>query len=128
MAGVITNPPTQDHRAIIQFLSAEGCKLVEVNWRMAAVYEANCSSKINITGWSRMFRGDFEKTTDLPRPDQTHRVATHTLIADIVLFRPLKNFPQMRRYRTECTTGSSNNRNLSSLTAFEVFPNNGMRV
>lgn len=51
MAKVISNPPKQDQRAVIQlqFLSAKGCKPIEIQRRMVAVYGEKYLSMIILT-------------------------------------------------------------------------------
>lgn len=76
MAFKIPNPSKQDQRAVIQFLSAEGCQPAEVFRRMKDVYGDACVSKTTVVDWARMFRKGREQTTDYPRPGQAHVVAT----------------------------------------------------
>ena len=77
------NASKQNQRAVIQFLTAEGCKPVEIHQRMRAIFGEECVSKTTVNDWSRMFRGGRVETSDLPRPGQVHKVVTEKLLMDI---------------------------------------------
>src|ERR1700729_162240 len=81
MAGVIPSPSKVNQRAVIQFLSFEGCHPVDIHRRMQTAYGDKCLSKTTVTNWARMFREGRELTTDLPRPGQKHIVATEEAMA-----------------------------------------------
>lgn len=83
MAGLIQNPSKEAQRAVIQFLSFEGCRPVDIHRRMQAAYGNKCVSKTTVTDWARMFRKGRQFTTDLRRPGQAHIVATEKTIAKI---------------------------------------------
>lgn len=61
MAGVIMNPPNEDERAVIHFLSTDSCKFVAIHRLMVAVYGEKCLSKKNVRDWLRMFRDGREE-------------------------------------------------------------------
>lgn len=83
MTGVVKNPSKVDQRAVIQFLTAEGCQPVEIHNRMKAVYGDKCVSKTTVVDWAKMFREGRELMTDLPRPGQAHIVATKKAIDEM---------------------------------------------
>lgn len=81
MAGVIPNPSKVNQRAVIQFLSFEGCQAVDIHRRMKAAYGDKCLSRTRVMEWVRMFKDGRELTADLARPGQAHIVATEEAIA-----------------------------------------------
>lgn len=83
MAGVDATTSKTDQRAVIKFLTLEGCKPVDIHRRMLAVYGDTCVSKPTVTRWARMFSDGRQETTDSPRPGQAHKVVTEKLITDI---------------------------------------------
>ena len=83
MAGVIRNPSRLEQRAVIQFLTAEGCRPVDIHRRMQAVYGDKSVSHTTVKNWTTMFQEGRELTKDLPRPGQAHIVASEDAIAKI---------------------------------------------
>lgn len=83
MSFMVESPSKEDQRAVIQFLTAEGCMPAEIHRRMASVYRDRAVSKTTVTEWSRKFREGRTETSDLPRPGQAHKVVTESLTETI---------------------------------------------
>jgi hypothetical protein len=47
----MSHPSKQDQHAVIHCLGTEGCQLVEIHWRMQAVYDNACVSKTVMKEW-----------------------------------------------------------------------------
>lgn len=84
MSRQVQCPSKQDQHAVIQFLTAEGCRPAEIHRRMAAVYD-KCYSKTAVKMWCCKFQKGRQQTADLRRPGQAHRAVTDENVSTIDL-------------------------------------------
>lgn len=83
MAGRIVGASKTDHRAVIQFLNAEGNTPVQIYRRMQDVYGEQCPSKTTVVEWCRKFSNGRQSTADLLRPGAPRHAKSDANVAAV---------------------------------------------
>ena len=69
-----------EFRAVIKFLTKEGAKAKEIQWRMADVYGDSCPKYSTVTKWSAEFKRGQDSLEDDPRPGRPADVISQEMI------------------------------------------------